>query len=110
MQEGGIAGFCDRIEVARDGLIHYTANCKGKDSTGKVPDSLFAQLQALATRLAPINNVSQDNPGGADNMKTTIVLTGSGTAQASPSDLEALAQLGQVLHNFDCQIEQGPLA
>jgi len=96
-QAGGIAGFCDRVELTAAGVLHYTATCKSVDAQVQAPAGLLAQLQALAARLAPVSRSTEDNPGGPDNMKTTIVLNGTGAAQATEADVETLRQIGQAL-------------
>jgi len=89
---GGIAGFNDSLTVYLSGEIHGSSNAGSKDSTlSALTADQRAQLQSWLTKFGSVS-VQHDDPANAsDAMSVSLTLIGSGTAQ--PSDAEQQAML-----------------
>ncbi len=98
---GGIAGFCDRLEVTTEGAMKYVQPCKtgapGARVVGQAPADVLARLKDLAAKLAPVSLNNPGNPNVSDNMTSSVALNGTGTAAPADADVQALYEIGSAL-------------
>jgi hypothetical protein len=98
-REGGIAGFCDHLEVFASGEA-YASNCKATagDPQGQVQLN-DSQLRALYGWLDNYTSFEyeQSDPATADSMTTRIVFFGSGNIEASEGEILAIQELAAEL-------------
>jgi hypothetical protein len=102
-REGGIAGFCDALNVFRSGEV-YTSSCKSQ-----AEGSMDIITELLTTRereqfnawLADFGNVqldASDPQGVSDRMVVTLEVFGSGTGEPTDSEQKALFEFAQNLY------------
>ncbi len=80
-QQGGIAGFQDRLVLGRGGE-YYLSRGGGSERIGSLPPERQTQLDAWRGHFAPFTLKLEDNPGGPDNLVRQLQWAGSGTVQA----------------------------
>jgi hypothetical protein len=91
-REGGVAGFCDDVTVYLTGDV-YASSCKGGTATNLGVKRLNAQqLAQLYEWVDGLKNFEFEHtdPATADAMTIRMVFTGSGAAEASDSDKQAM--------------------
>jgi hypothetical protein len=98
-REGGIAGFCDHVEVFASGEA-YVSDCKATagDPQGQVQLN-DSQLRALYGWLDNYTSFEheQSDPATADGMTTRIVFFGSGNIEAGDGEMLAIQELAAEL-------------
>lgn len=98
-REGGIAGFCDMIQV-RPGEVLYES-CAGAQRSAPLEPALEDELRELQARYAPFEARWEDNPGGADSLVQQLQLVGMGSAEADEAvKARLLAIATQLLADF----------
>jgi len=85
---GGIAGFCDDLALFANGQVLY-GPC-GNIATTTLDETRCGQLLAWEKTYAPFQFAFEDNPGGPDSMKTTVVFAGKGTATAADDEMREI--------------------
>lgn len=75
-REGGIAGFCDRIEIRVP--IAIWESCAGLQQEIALTPNQQARLLLFATRYRPFEEETADNPGGPDNLRQALIFNGGG--------------------------------
>jgi len=93
--EGGIAGFCDTIEIYSDGLA-VASRCgdTGTVEVGRtyLSEDQFTQLRGWQERFESFD-YEQSDPAVADAMTVRLVFSGLGTGTASQADQQAMIDL-----------------
>lgn len=91
-REGGIAGFCDNLEVFVTGDA-YAASCAGADPEdlghGRLTAAELERLYAWIDGLKPFDRVDADE-AVADAMTVRVVFSGAGAAEATGADHQAI--------------------
>lgn len=98
-REGGIAGFCDHLEVFASGEAHaLTCKATAGDPQGQVQlnDSQLRTLYAWLDNYASFEH-EQSDPATADGMTIRIVFFGSGNIEASEAEMLAIQELAAEL-------------
>jgi hypothetical protein len=96
-REGGLAGFCDRLSIDGAGAVTY-GRCAETPEAGTLTDAEWATLADALARYASFDYVAEDNPGGADNLRITLRLSGRGTQVADGAEQARLAGWAQTLY------------
>ena len=102
-REGGIAGFCDALNVFRSGEV-YTSSCnsQAEGSMGIIRELLTtSEREQFNTWLADFGEVRldiSDPPGVSDRMVVTLEVFGSGTGEPTDSEQKALFEFAQNLY------------
>lgn len=91
--EGGIAGLCRDLAVFEDGRALY-GSCGGL-AQGTLDEAQLAPVLAWQKELAPFQFRFEDNPKGPDNMSTTLVFSGKGSAAATAEQQQAVVSWAQ---------------
>ena len=81
---GGIGGLCQDVAVFQDGQSLY-GPCGGLQKS-ELSEGQLDRLAAWADSYAAFNFRLDDNPGGPDNMTTSLVFVGQGQRVASESE------------------------
>jgi hypothetical protein len=94
-RSGGIAGFCDDLQVYLSGEV-YGSSCKTGTAYPVIKLSADEMTQ-LATWVKAFGLVSLNakDPAVADAMSTQLTLNGQGTTQPTDADKTALANFAQ---------------
>jgi hypothetical protein len=93
-RQGGIAGFCDQLNVFADGSV-AGRTCKGSMvQEGTLTAEQRAQLQAWLTALRPFEYTKTD-PAVADAMTVRLTFAGSGTTRAGAADQQAVVAFAE---------------
>lgn len=79
---GGIAGFCDSLAVAADGAYTFARPCRDQALSGTLSGADLNSLQSWVKSLADFTLTLEDNPGGPDNLTTTLIFNGQGQVEA----------------------------
>lgn len=87
-REGGIAGFCDTLQISTDGSYALTS-CNGIALTGKLLESQLELLLSFSAGFASFTQETSDN-ATADGMTIELVFSGSGPKQTSPDEQQAI--------------------
>lgn len=97
-REGGIAGFCDSVEILANGA--YTVkNCQyNVVNTGQLSDDQYKQLLDWVNTFASFKEGTDPNtPPFPDQMFIEISFTGQGSVEANPDDVAAISNLAATL-------------
>ena len=101
-REGGIAGFCDSLEIYLSGEV-YASSCKAGGTMRSLGKALSAdQLAQFKDWLAKYGQVSldaSDPKGVADRMQTTLSLSGTGDGQPTQAEQQTLLDWAQAVYN-----------
>lgn len=93
-REGGIAGFCDDLNLYVNGIA-YAASCRGNSSAD------LGQIRPGADQLKQIFEwvdrfkgfeMEQSDSAAADQMTIRVVFSGAGATEASEADQQAIQQ------------------
>lgn len=98
-REGGIAGFCDDLTLYADGA-YVVETCRPNQSNPLAAGHLSAEQQAtLAGWLAQYHSFTytQRDPAVADAMTVGVALTGQGSAVATETEQQAIAEFAQTV-------------
>jgi hypothetical protein len=98
-REGGIAGFCDHLEVFASGEAYAsTCNATAGDpqDQAQLNDSQLRALYGWLDNYASFEH-EQSDPATADGMTTRIVFFGSGDIEASEAEILAIQELAAEL-------------
>lgn len=103
-RQGGVAGFCDQLTVYRYGIA--SANTCGPapgepDRYWLTPVQL-AQLYDWLDAYAPLQ-IEQTDPGTADAMIITLMLNGTGDAQADAEQQQELLDWASTVYQFSAE-------
>ncbi len=81
-RQGGIAGFCDSVDIYRDGSV-IVSNCKAEGGPYPPVRLNATQLEQLYFWLDNYGavDVTETDPAVADAMTTQLILAGAGQAQ-----------------------------
>jgi hypothetical protein len=86
---GGIAGFCDSLQVKPSG--EYTLqSCHAAAITGALAQADLDTLKKWGNTLAAFQATFQDNPKGPDNMTTDLTFNGVGNVQPDEQQKQAV--------------------
>ncbi len=85
---GGIAGFCDDLALFASGQVLY-GPC-GNIIPTTLDDARLGQLSVWEKAYAPFQFAFEDNPGGPDSMKTTVIFAGKGNATAAEDEMREI--------------------
>lgn len=98
-REGGIAGFCDDVNIYADGRVTLYS-CRGNPPVEVAQTQLTADQAATLndwlTRLAPFK-FEQSDPAQADAMTVRVNFAGQGGAEATDAEQQALLTFVQEL-------------
>ena len=98
-REGGIAGFCDDLEVTRWGMATLS-QCGGTEpqfvGQARLSSEQLALLYALLDEFAPFEQEETDS-ATADGMTIRMVVSGTGSAESSTNEWLMLQELAQTL-------------
>jgi hypothetical protein len=93
-RSGGIAGFCDELTVASDGLA-VVRDCKDPryalNGRRPVPGEEWNLLQSWLATVDAYSDVRSDS-AVADQLTVTVVFNGSGVGEASEEEREVLGE------------------
>jgi hypothetical protein len=78
---GGIVGFCDELNIDRDGSYRLQS-CQHQESSGLLNQGDVVTIQAWHENLADFQFTSEDNPAGPDNLATQLIFRGAGEVEA----------------------------
>jgi hypothetical protein len=96
-RSGGIAGFCDDLSVSLTGFA-TASTCKGQKPSnlgfGRLKADQLEQVYSWVDSLKPFEINQSDSPTAADAMSLKVAFVGSGSADASEQDRQALLSLG----------------
>jgi len=86
---GGIVGFCDELRIDAGG--NYILNiCDQEEYSGTLSEPDKVTLQSWLDNLAGFQFVQEDNPGGPDNLSTTLIFNGTGNAEANENQQQVI--------------------
>ena len=94
-REGGIAGFCDVVELTADGAASVSSCAANPPRLVAQVRLSTAQAGLIADWVARFGSFQreQSDPATADAMTITIVFLGRGTAQPGEDDVAAIEAL-----------------
>ena len=78
---GGVIGFCDEL-IINPGGAYLLRLCDGQELTGELGQADRVSLESWYENLSDINLTFEDNPGGADSLKTALTFDGQGEVAA----------------------------
>jgi hypothetical protein len=94
---GGIAGFCDGVEVFANGEVLVTT-CEGEPvDEGMLSSEQKAELDAWFSRFASFD-LEETDPATADAMTVRVAFTGAGDRIASDVDRQAIRDFASAVH------------
>lgn len=86
---GGLVGFCDELSIDAGG--NYILNiCDQEEYSGTLSGPDKASLQSWLDNLTGFQLVQEDNPGGADNLSTTLIFNGTGDVEADENQQQII--------------------
>ena len=88
-QQGGIAGFQDRLVVGQGGEYHLRRG-RRVERIGTLAASRKAQLEGWREGFQPFTLWQEDNPGGPDSLARQLTWAGQGKLQATESQQREL--------------------
>jgi hypothetical protein len=99
-QEGGIAGFMDRLAVGEGGVC-YARRGGQNEWIGTLSNEEWVQLESWLQLFSPFTLTAEDNPGGPDNLVRRLLWAGQGTERATEAQQRqildwALRVLGEI--------------
>ena len=99
-QQGGVAGFCETLNVYLSGEV-YGMDCRvgGDGRMAVLTAAQRAQLYAWIDKFGMTSIDLSDSKGAADAMTRKASLLGTGRAQASEADVHAIYDFGQTLYH-----------
>jgi hypothetical protein len=101
-REGGIAGFCDSLEIYLSGEV-YSSSCKAgwtMESLGQVLSAAqLAQFKDWMTQYGRVNLDESTPPGTADGMQIKLSLNGTGDQQPTQAEQQAMQDWAQAVYN-----------
>ncbi len=107
-REGGIAGFCDHIQVFADATVLYSAECRGAEIKAVNNDRRMQELIDWAASVHTFEKRTEDNPNGPDNLVRELKFFGRGDSEVSPEQLNALTQFaGDLVTLYSAQVKPG---
>jgi len=93
---GGIAGFADILTVYTSGEIHANWAGGSKDSKlSALTADQQAQLQGWLAKFGAVSASHSDPANASDQMSTNFTLLGSGSAQPSAAEQQAMLDWAQ---------------
>lgn len=99
-REGGIAGFCDTIQISTNGFYALTS-CNGTALTGQLLESQLELLLSFSAGFASFTQETSDE-AMADGVTVELVFSGSGPKQASPDEQQVIgafaAEIAAIAH------------
>jgi hypothetical protein len=100
LREGGIAGFCDTLEISTDGS-YALKSCNSATLTGRLLESQLELLLSFSADFASFTQQTSDK-AMADGMTVELVFSGNGPKQASPDEQLAIgafaAEIAAIAH------------
>lgn len=87
-QQGGLAGFCDTLQVYLDGSARLSS-CKDVDVDVRLDATQLERLYQWYDSLEPIDYFYED-PATADALSITLTLPGQGARAADPATVEEI--------------------
>ncbi len=98
-RSGGIAGFCDDLQIYLSGEV-YGSSCKTGDAypVGKLSLDALTQLTQWAKAFGSASIQSKD-PATADAMTLQLTFSGQGSAQPTEADKTALFNFAQAAYD-----------
>lgn len=100
-REGGFAGFCDDISVYLTGEINATS-CKSGIATGlgrsRLDSAQLAQIYTWVDNFTEFEVSLSDGEGVSDSMTTYLAFTGTGEAQPTEQDQQAVLEFAADLY------------
>jgi hypothetical protein len=96
---GGIAGFCDDLQIYLSGEV-YGSSCKTGEAypLRQLNAEQLAQLASWVKSFGPVSLQSKD-PAVADSLSTQLSLNGVGGAQPTDSEKTAIATFAQQVYD-----------
>jgi hypothetical protein len=95
-RNGGIAGFCDKLVVYRDGRV-MAENCKDQRADFRLNAAQLALLYDWLDTYQHTEYNQSDPPGVADGMSVTLTLEGTGQKTAGEDALRAMTDFASSL-------------
>lgn len=92
LRQGGIAGFCDHLQLFADGTVDYRAECRGAKIEATTDDRRMPALIDWTASLHTFEKRTEDNPNGPDNLVVELKFFGRGDSEASQEQLNAVTQ------------------
>lgn len=96
-REGGIAGFCDDMQVFLSGEV-FGSTCGGEYRLGKLTAEELQELHEWAKSFGNVVVESKDE-AVADAMRLGLIFNGLGTAQPSDADKTAMFNWAQAVYD-----------
>ncbi len=101
-REGGIAGFCDSLEIYLSGEV-YSSSCKAGGTMKSLGQALsadqLAQFKNWMTQYGRVNLDASNPPGTADGMQIKMSLNGTGNQQPTQAEQQTLLDWAQAVYN-----------
>jgi hypothetical protein len=98
-REGGIAGFCDDLLVTSAGAAQAGSCGTGQNyPEGQLTEAEAAQLNDWGRQFGAVVVEQSDAPLAADGMTVILTMTGTGTAQPSEADQQAMIAWAQAVY------------
>ena len=95
-RDGGIAGFCDKLEISAPGSVTVTS-CKQPERRFRLTAEQQAQLDNWLEKYGTVDYAFDNGPNVADGMSTTLHLAGRGSAQPGEEELNELLMFASAL-------------
>jgi hypothetical protein len=87
---GGIVGFCDELTISQNG-VYVLRSCKqSEEITGPLEQADLDLLTSWTQNLGSFSLNQEDNPGGPDNLISSLVFNGQGTAATDEAQQGAI--------------------
>ncbi len=86
---GGIVGFCDTLTVNEVGEYLFQS-CRQEEFSGQLEPPDLESLQTWHDNLVSFRLVSEDNPGGPDNLTSELIFEGQGAVEADETQQQII--------------------
>ena len=86
---GGFVGFCDELTIDESGN-YGLHSCRQEELSGVLVQPDLEVLQNWSETLAGFTLTFEDNPGGPDNLSSTLVFKGQGEPAADETQQQAI--------------------
>jgi len=96
-REGGIAGFCDELNVAMTGEL-TAKSCKSTASkVARLPEAELARLEQWRRKFGAVNLRTKDSPA-ADAMTLTLTMKGNGSGRPTEAEGQEILDWAQKIY------------
>lgn len=95
-RDGGIAGFCDKLEISAAGSVTVTS-CKQPERRFRLTAEQQTQLDTWLEKYGSVDYAFDNRPNVADGMSTTLHLAGRGSLQPTEEELNELLKFASAI-------------